>query len=227
MFQLSLQLTPPPDAFASQVQQLAINHLTALSSAALAPSNPLYPLYQYGLGLEVHRYLQAMGGEQGLEVELLLALDALDPSKVLGFALYLPVVGAADACTLLYLAVLPSHRCQGIGRALLGGVIARYPHTEAACAVSVLGWFEAQGWHVLGARGPQVLMNTRHTRTLGNTRLLDVAPIYRTVEVQQIHAYLLKQHGRKAMIEAEKQRDYRLDQLERHAAQQARARLGE
>jgi GNAT superfamily N-acetyltransferase len=223
MFSLSLLLTPPPENVAGQVQKLAIDHLTLLGNVSLAPSNPLYPLYQYGLGLEVHHYLQAIGGDTGLQVELLLALDEADPTKVLGFALYLPAQGAADACTLLYLVVVANHRGRGIGKALLKGVMARYPHTEAACALAVVDWFEMQGWHVSGARGPQVVVNTRAVGTLGEARLLDVAPLYRTLEVQQIHTYLLKQLGRRAMVQAEKQRDYRLDQLERQAAAYAAA----
>ncbi|MFF7706765.1 GNAT family N-acetyltransferase [Pseudomonas sp. NPDC007930] len=215
MFSLTHLHSPPPEAFAGQVQQLLLDNLTTLGSVALAPSNPLYPLYQYGLGMELHQYLQAMGGAAGEAPVLLLALAAEAPEQVLGFALYLPAAGVSDACTLLYLAVLASHRRQGIGQALLAEVTARYPHAELACQVARVPWLEAQGWHVLAAQGPQVLMNTRARRTLGKTRLLDVAPIYRTLEVQQIHAYLLKQHGRKAMVEAEKQRDYWLDQLER------------
>ncbi|WP_225774181.1 GNAT family N-acetyltransferase [Pseudomonas sp. Marseille-Q5115] len=223
MFSLSHLVTPPPEAFASQVQQLAIDNLTTLGSVAMVPSNPLYPLYQYGLGLEVHHYLQAMGAGTDLQVELLLGLDAQSPDQVLGFALFLPAAGAPDACTLLYLAVHSGHRRKGVGRALLNAVVQRYPHTEAACLVSTLGWFQAQGWHAVGTSGPQVVVNTRPVRTLGHVQRLDVAPLYRTLEVQQIHAYLLKQHGRRAMADAEKQRDYRLDQLERQVKQHVQA----
>jgi GNAT superfamily N-acetyltransferase len=222
MFTSSHWVSPPPAALADQVQQLAIDHLTLLSSVALAPSNPLYPLYQYGLGLEIHHYLQALGTSEPFAPELLLALDPATPDQVLGFALFLPAADAPDACTLLYLVVHPGHRRQGSGRELLGGVTARYPHTEAPCLVNSSSWFEAQGWHVVGASGPQVLMNTRRVRTLGTIHRLDVAPLYRTLEVQQIHAYLLKHKGRKAMVDAEKQRDYRLDQLERHASEYVR-----
>jgi hypothetical protein len=45
--------------------------------------------------------------------------------------------------------------------------------------------------------------------------VLDVASIYRSLEVQQIHTYLLQKHGKRAMIDAEKQRDRHLDQLAR------------
>jgi len=57
--------------------------------------------------------------------------------------------------------------------------------------------------------------------------VLDVAPIYRTLEIQQIHSYLLKQHGRKAMVEAERKRDRHLDELTRHAAAFAREWVGQ
>lgn len=222
MFTTHHWVSPPPAALADQVQQLAIDHLTVLGSAALAPSNPLYPLYQYGLGLEIHHYLQALGTAAAHAPELLLALSPENPEQVLGFALFVPATGAVDACTLLYLVVRPDHRRLGIGRQLLESVTARYPHAEAPCLVQSSSWFEALGWHVVGASGPHVLLNTRPVRTAGTVQRLDVAPLYRTLEVQQIHAYLLQQKGRKAMVEAEKQRDYRLDQLERHAAAYAR-----
>jgi len=83
------------------------------------------------------------------------------------------------------------------------------------------------GFQVLGARGPQVLMNTRDHATEGLLAVLDVAPIYRTLEVQQIHAYLLKQHGKRAMVDAEKQRDRHLDQLTRQARAFVQQRLGD
>jgi hypothetical protein len=73
------------------------------------------------------------------------------------------------------------------------------------------------GFQVLAARGPQVLMNTRDYSSNGMLAVQDLAPIYQSKEVRQIHAYLIKQHGKKAMSEAEKQRDRQLDQLARQA----------
>ena len=83
--------------------------------------------------------------------------------------------------------------------------------------------FEAMGFQVLAARGPQVLMNTRDHASNGMVAVQDLAPIYQSTEVRQIHAYLVKQHGKKAMSEAEKQRDRQLDQM----ARQAQALVGE
>ena len=45
----------------------------------------------------------------------------------------------------------------------------------------------------------------------------DLAPIFQSKEVRQIHSYLVKQHGERAMRDAEKQRDRLLDQLTRQA----------
>ncbi|MNC76830.1 hypothetical protein D3C75_1286420 [compost metagenome] len=45
--------------------------------------------------------------------------------------------------------------------------------------------------------------------------------------MQQIHTYLLKQHGKRAMVDAEKQRDRHLDQLQRKAQAFVQERLGE
>ena len=78
--------------------------------------------------------------------------------------------------------------------------------------------FEAMGFQVRGARGTQVLMNTRDYATDGLMGVLDVAPIFSSLEVRQIHTYLLQKHGKRAMVDAEKQRDRHLDQLARKAA---------
>jgi hypothetical protein len=53
-----------------------------------------------------------------------------------------------------------------------------------------------------------------------------VAPIYSSLEVRQIHTYLLQKHGKRAMLDAEKQRDRHLDQLTRKASEFVRERLG-
>jgi hypothetical protein len=72
-----------------------------------------------------------------------------------------------------------------------------------------------------------VLMNTRDHGTDGLLAVLDVAPIYNSVEVRQIHTYLLQQHGKRAMVDAEKQRDRHLDQMTRQARAFVQQRLGD
>ncbi|WDG77103.1 GNAT family N-acetyltransferase [Pseudomonas chlororaphis] len=219
--------TPCPEAVNSQILQMVVDYLTDISAVAIPPSNLLYNIYQYAIGYEVHLYLQALDGSRGIAVELLVATDDDDPEQVLGFLLYLPVKDDPEACGVAYMAVRASHRRQGIARALLAQMRERYPHAELTCAVGKVAWFEALGFQVLGVRGPQVLMNTRGHATDGLMGLLDTAPIYRSLEVRQIHSYLLQKHGKRAMLDAEKQRDRHLDQMTRNAQALVRERLAQ
>lgn len=217
MFSLTHYTTACPEPINSQILQLVVDNLTDISSIALPPSNLLYSLYQYAIGYEVHLYLQALDGEQGIAVELSVALDAHDPSQVIGFCLYLPVKDDPEACGVAFMAVKAGHRRQGVARGMLQQVLERYPHAELGCGVEKVPAFEAMGFQVRGARGTQVLMNTRDYATDGLMGVMDVAPIYSSLEVRQIHTYLLQKHGKRAMVDAEKQRDRHLDQLTRKA----------
>ncbi|KPG74323.1 GNAT family N-acetyltransferase [Pseudomonas libanensis] len=212
MFSLTRYTTPCAESVNSQILQMVVDNLTDISSVALAPSNLLYNIYQYAIGFEVHLYLEALNGTKGIAVELLVAMQA---ETVIGFCLYLPVKDDPEACGIAFMAVQAGFRRQGVARGMLGEVLARYPHAELACAVEKVPVFEAMGFRVRGARGTQVLMNTRDYGTDGLMGVLDVAPIYSSLEVRQIHTYLLQKHGKRAMVDAEKQRDRHLDQLAR------------
>lgn len=217
MFTLAHLTAPPPESLKSQVLQMVVDYFSDISPVSLTPSNPLYQLYQYVIGYEVHLYLQAMDDAVDSSARLILALDDRDPSQVLGFALYLPAKDDPEACTLAYMAVQANQRRHGMARAMLQQMVARHPHAELACVASKVPTFEAMGFRVLAARGPQVLMNTRDHRSDGMVAVQDLAPIFQSKEVRQIHAYLLKQHGNKAMGDAEKKRDRLLDQMARQA----------
>nr|WP_294971720.1 GNAT family N-acetyltransferase [uncultured Pseudomonas sp.] len=217
MFTLVNLDTPPPESLKSQVLQMVVDYFSDISPVSLTPSNPLYQLYQYVIGYEVHLYLQAMNGSRDSHARLILALDDEEPSQVLGFALYLPSQDDSEACTLAYMAVKASHRRRGIARALLQQMVESRPHAELACAAGKVAIFESMGFQVLAAQGPHVLLNTRDHRSDGMVAVQDLAPIYQSKEVRQIHAYLVQQHGRKAMREAENKRDRLLDQMARQA----------
>ena len=217
MFTLAHLDTPPPESLKAQVLQMVVDYLSDISPVSLTPSNPLYQLYQYVVGFEVHRYLERMDGAQPGQPKLMLALDDEDPARVLGFALYLPYVDDPQACSLVYLAVQARHRRRGIGSALVEEMVARYPHAQVACVASKAPFFETLGFHALAAHGPQVVMNTRRETSHGTLAVLDLQPIFQSTEVRQIHTYLLKQHGRHEMGDAEKKRDRLLDQLARQA----------
>ncbi|WP_296128092.1 GNAT family N-acetyltransferase [Pseudomonas sp. Ga0074129] len=225
MFTLVHLDTPPPESLKSQILQMVVDYLSDISPVSLTPSNPLYQLYQYVIGYEMHLYLQAMDSALHSRARLILALDDQDPSQVLGFALYLPTEDDSAACSLAYIAVQARQRRHGIARAMLQQMISRHPHAELACVAGKVAIFEAMGFQVVAARGPQVLMNTRSYRSDGMLAVQDLAPIFQSQEVRQIHAYLVKQHGKKAMSEAEKQRDRQLDQMTQQAQTLVRERL--
>ncbi|UXY55522.1 GNAT family N-acetyltransferase [Pseudomonas tohonis] len=213
MFTLVHLDTPPPESLKNQVLQMVVDYFSDISPVSLTPSNPLYQLYQYVIGYEVHLYLQAMDATLASTARLVLALDDEDPSQVRGFALYLPSQDDAEAATLAYLAVQASHRRNGIARAMLQRVIEQRPHVEVACAAGKAPFFEAMGLRVLAAQGPHVLLNTRAHRSNGMVAVQNLAPIFESREVRQIHAYLVQQHGKKALSEAESKRDRLLDQM--------------
>ncbi len=153
MFILSRLDSVPPESFQNQIRELVIHHVGELSSVAITADNPLYPLYQYGVGMEVHQYLQALDGTRGLAVALTLALDAEAPDQLLGFALSLPAEDDEQACSLAFLAVRPSHRRQGIARALLSDLQARHACVELNAFASQVPWFETMGMQVVAANG--------------------------------------------------------------------------
>jgi GNAT superfamily N-acetyltransferase len=214
MFSLTRYTTACPEPINAQILQMVVDNLTDISSVALQPSNLLYNIYQYAIGFEVHLYLEALDGSKGIAVELVVAMVE---EHVVGFCLYLPVKDDPEACGIAFMAVHAGSRRQGVARAMLGEVLAHYPHAELACAVEKVPAFQAMGFQLRGARGTQVLMNTRDYATDGLMGVLDVAAIYSSLEVRQIHTYLLQKHGKRAMVDAEKQRDRHLDQLTRKA----------
>lgn len=224
MFILSRLDSVPPESFQNQIRELVIHHVGDLSSVAIRADNPLYPLYQYGVGMEVHQYLQAMDGTRGLAVQLTLALDAEAPDQLLGFALTLPAQDNPQACALAFLAVVPERRREGVARALLGDVQARFASVELNAFAHQVPWFEAMGMQVVAASGPQVLMSSTGVASGALIGRLDIAPIYQAQEMHQIHTYLLNQQGEEAMIEAEQQRDERLDELAVQARECVRQR---
>ncbi|WP_439855416.1 GNAT family N-acetyltransferase [Pseudomonas yamanorum] len=224
MFSLTHYETPCPEPINAQILQMVVDYLTDISMVAIPPSNLLYNVYQYAIGYEVHLYLEALGGSKGIAVELIVALDA--QGQVIGFLLYLPVKDDPEACGVAYMAVHASHRRQGVARAMMQDMLGRYPHAELTCAVEKVPAFESMGFQLRGVRGTQVLMNTRDYSTDGLMGLLDVASIYSSLEVRQIHTYLLQKHGKRAMIDAEKQRDRHFDQMTHKARMFVHARLG-
>ncbi|MBD8613674.1 GNAT family N-acetyltransferase [Pseudomonas rhizosphaerae] len=215
----------PSEDIKSQLLQMVVDYLTDISSLGITPSNPLYQLYQYGVGYEVHLYLEAMAGGREVKPELVLAFDEAHPEILDGFALFLRAEHDPSVCTVAYVAVRTPRRRMGVARAMLDAITQRHAHVELACVPGKVSWFEKLGFQIIGAQGPQIKLSSDGTATDQPIAVQDVAPIYASLEVRQIHAYLLNQHGRKAMLEAEKKRDRQLDQMTRQAATFARDSL--
>lgn len=202
---------PPINTVSVQVLQLVEDNITDLSQLSVPPSNHLYDIYRWALPVEVAGYLRRIGQVPSEPVELLVAFDDADLKVVTGFLLYCPVPSHPDACGINYMAVRQSHRGRGIGSDLMKMLIARYPHAELTCTVKKVPFYESLGFRVLDTHNTQVVMNTRSASTPGLMAVIDVAPIYESIEAREIHGRLVQRWGRREMLQAEKQ-------LERHAA---------
>lgn len=216
---------PPPDRVTQQVLDLVATYISDLSMLAIPPSNHLYAVYRWALPCEVHLYLQRIGQVPAAPVELIVACDDTNPGDVVGFLLYLPVPTAPDACGITYMAVKQSHRRRGFGTAMMREAIARYPHVELTCPVKKVPFYEQLGFQVIDTENTQVVMNTRTASTTGLMGIVDVAPIYNSTQVKEIHEQLVRRWGIKAMVTAEKQLERHVDQLVRQATSYVRERL--
>jgi ribosomal protein S18 acetylase RimI-like enzyme len=198
----------PGSHLARQVVDLAMANLTEISLLAVPPSNLMYEVYQYGIGVEIGEYVEHLGRPGDLKVEMVLATDA--GGAVIGFLLYLPLHGSPDACGVTYMAVSARHRRQGIARAMVNQMLAHFPHAGLSCNVEKVPYYEALGFRVLERRDNQVHMNTRDYTAAGMMATLNVAPIYESAMVREIQGKICNKHGIKALASAQKQlaRDY-------------------
>ena len=217
--------TPPQQNVSAQILDMVQIYLTDLSTLSVPPSNGLYPLYQWMLAFEVDLYLQRMGMRADAPVELVVAFEDATPEKVSGFLLYLPVSTVPDACGVTYMAVDVAKRRQGIGKAMMAEVIARYPHVELSCTVAKVPFYEAQGFQVLRTYHTQVTMNTRDHSAAGMMGTVDAQKIAASNEATQRQAFLVQRWGRKAMLDAEKKLHRHAEQLTRKAEDFVRAKL--
>ena len=54
MFTLTHLNATPPESLKAQVLQMVVDYFSDISPVPLTPSNPLFQLYQYVIGYEVH-----------------------------------------------------------------------------------------------------------------------------------------------------------------------------
>lgn len=202
-----------PGHVLEQVVDLVRANLTDLSMHAIPQSNYMFAVYQYAIAFEVRMYLDVIAYTQKIPAEVAIAYADDNPAKVVGFILYLPVKSHPDACGVTYMAVASDSRRKGIAKAMMAEVIKRYPHVELTCAPAKVPYYENMGFQMLCTRDTQVVMNTRDHSTQGLMQILDVAPIYQSFEVKQIHSALVQRYGLRSMADAEKQLARHLQQL--------------
>lgn len=186
-----------------QVVELGVENLTDITLLAVPPSNLMYEVYSYAIGVEIGLYVEHIGETGDLKVGMVLASDAA--GAVIGFLIYLPVNGCPDACGVTYMAVSSRHRRQGIARAMIDEMLTLYPHAGLSCSIEKVPYYEALGFQVLDRRDNQVYMNSRDYTASGMMGTLNVAPIYESPMVQHIQAELIRKHGRRALVDAQKQ----------------------
>lgn len=186
-----------------QVVDLAVDNLTDITLLSVPPSNLMYEVYKYAIGVEIGVYVEHIGETGDIKVQMVLAID--EAGAVIGFLIYLPLNGCPDACGVTYMAVSVRHRRKGIARAMVNEMLAHFPHAGLSCAIEKVPYYEALGFQVLDRRDNQVYMNTRDYTAAGMMGTLNVAPIYESPMVQHIQDELCRKYGRKALADAQKQ----------------------
>lgn len=214
----------PSNTVREQVLSMVRDYHTDLSMMALPPSNCLHDFYNWVLVQEVDGYITRIGLSKDIPVELAVAFDELDPAKVIGFVLYLPVASHPEACAISYMAVASPYRRRGIGAALIATVVERFPHTELTCFVPKVPFYEKNGFKVLNVRNTQVVMNTRERSTDGLIRVINADGIAASHGAKALHDKLLARFGKKAMLDSHKKLTRLVDRLSSQAADYLKSR---
>ena len=214
-----------PGTVSAQIGQLTQQNVTELSMLGVPPSNAAYPLYQYTLSTEILMYVSRVGKlDEEAPVRLVVAFADEFQKTVIGFVLYLPVIKDRKACGLTYMAVASGHRRKGIARDMMAAVAEECPHIELTCFINKVPVYESMGFHVIGYRDTQIVLNNRKDSSQGEMAAIWTDPIFKSHESMQIQGQLMQKHGMKVMRDAERKLDRLLDELKRKAEQFVSAR---
>ena len=214
-----------PHTVSAQIGQLTQQNVTELSMLGVPPSNAAYPLYQYTLSTEILMYVSRVGKlDEEAPVRLVVAFADEFQKTVIGFVLYLPVIKDRKACGLTYMAVASGHRRKGIARDMMAAVAEECPHIELTCFINKVSVYESMGFHVIGYRDTQIVLNNRKDSSQGEMAAIWTDPIFKSHESMQIQGQLMQKHGMKVMRDAERKLDRLLDELKRKAEQFVSAR---
>ncbi|WP_409263141.1 GNAT family N-acetyltransferase [Pseudomonas putida] len=212
--------TKVPHAVAAQIQQIVQDNVTDLSMLGVPPSNAGYPLYQHTLSTEILMYVGRVGQfEEEAPVRLVAAFADEAQKNVIGFVLYLPVIQDRTACGLTYMAVANGHRRKGIATGMLKAVADECPHIELTCFINKVPVYESLGFHVIGYRDTQIVLNNRTDSSPGEMAAIWTDPIFKSPQAMQVQGLLMQKHGKKVMVDAERKLNRLIEELKRKAEQ--------
>lgn len=220
MPQIVTYTTKVPHAVAAQIQQIVQDNVTDLSMLGVPPSNAGYPLYQHTLSTEILMYVGRVGQfEEEAPVRLVAAFADEAQKNVIGFVLYLPVIQDRTACGLTYMAVASGHRRKGIATGMLKAVADECPHIELTCFINKVPVYESLGFHVIGYRDTQIVLNNRTDSSPGEMAAIWTDPIFKSPQAMQVQGLLMQKHGKKVMVDAERKLNRLIEELKRKAEQ--------
>lgn len=190
MFTITTALT---QADVPQILKLARANYVDLIFKHVKPNGPTSSLCLALIEVEVREYINdALTKCYGLPVSVVLAKDA--DANLIGFAI---VIGGKDPtnCGINYAAVHKDHRRQGILRAMLDNVKARYQSIGLTCNMDKVPYYEALGFRVTGARQVQVAMSWGPEKPETDMVVLGLD---NHVEIREAQAIFGRVHGNKA-----------------------------
>ncbi|CAD0266034.1 Acetyltransferase (modular protein) [Pseudomonas veronii] len=220
MPQIVTYTTKVPHAVAAQIGQIVQDNVTDLSMLGVPPSNAGYPLYQHTLSTEILMYVGRVGQlEEEAPVRLVAAFADEAQKNVIGFVLYLPVIQDRKACGLTYMAVANGQRRKGIATGMLKAVADECPHIELTCFINKVPVYESLGFHVIGYRDTQIVLNNRTDPSSGEMAAIWTDPIFKSPQAMQVQGLLMKKHGQKVMVDAQRKLNRLVEELKRKAEQ--------
>ncbi|MGP0171305.1 GNAT family N-acetyltransferase [Pseudomonas sp. NCHU5208] len=225
MFTITHYRTPPRQELMQQVLSLAAQNTPEMHMVQPEPSNPMYPLIELNMVLEIHLYMDRMGPDDVRKAGLILATTGPASENVVGFLQYVSSTDMESACAVTYLAVDAAHRRQGIARTLIGELNKLHPHAALTCTVEKVPYYEALGFELLGPRGTQIIMTSGGYRNQARCTLTDASQFLNHPLALRLQSNLLAEHGEERIQSGQLQLSVGVSRLESAATKYAAARL--
>ncbi len=194
--------TEVPDFIFSGIAQLAHDNTHELSMLGVARSSPLYPYYQAYLIVEIGTLLSMIGRPHGGEV--IVAVSSDNPSKVMGFLIYVPLKDLANECGVCYVCVESTSRRQGVFDRMMDLMRENYPLATVSCAIEHVPMYQRRGFKIKDFRETHIVMDSGTTPG-AIMRLPDAVALVGNQLVVSANERMLRQHSEADIRKAQKQ----------------------